>query len=96
MKLEAELAVSALLTRLEKIEIRARALLLTGTTSIDAQILRAAKAEQTDLIIVGAPCRTGLASFLAGNVAARLIARSHCPVLVVPDEQHCTDPIYQR
>jgi nucleotide-binding universal stress UspA family protein len=86
MKSEAEIALSILLARLETSQIKARGFLLTGKTSIDRQIVRAARAEQADLIIMGTRGRTGLSRFLAGSIASRVIARAHCPVLIVPGQ----------
>ena len=84
MKSEAELAVALLLGKLERLDIKARGFLLTGRTSIDGQIVRAAKLARVDLLIMGNPNRSGLYRLLAGNVASRVITRAHCPVLVVP------------
>jgi nucleotide-binding universal stress UspA family protein len=84
MKSEAERALSVLLTKLETVGITARGFLLTGTTSIDSQIIRAAKLEHVDLIIMGTRGRSGLSRLLAGSLASRVIACAQCPVLVVP------------
>jgi universal stress protein A len=84
MKAEAERALSMLLAELEAADIRARGFILTGNTSIDSQIIRAAKLEHVDLIIMGTRGRSGLSRLLAGSLASRVIARAHCPVLVVP------------
>jgi nucleotide-binding universal stress UspA family protein len=84
MKSEAERALSMLLAKLETVGITARGFLLTGTTSVDSQIIRAAKLEHVDLIIMGTRGRSGLSRLLAGSLASRVIACAHCPVLVVP------------
>jgi nucleotide-binding universal stress UspA family protein len=47
------------------------------------EILRAAKRQKADLIVIGTHGRTGAALFFLGSVAARVIAGSSCPVLAV-------------
>jgi nucleotide-binding universal stress UspA family protein/quercetin dioxygenase-like cupin family protein len=47
------------------------------------EILRLAKAERCDLIVMGTHGRTGLSRFLDGSVAEELVRRAACPVLVV-------------
>jgi universal stress protein A len=84
MKSEAELALSVLLGKLQTADIRARGFLLTGKNPIDDQIVRAARLEHVDLIIMGTSGRTGLSRLFAGSLASRVITRAHCPVLVVP------------
>lgn len=84
LKSEAELALSVLLKKLQTAAIKTRGFLLTGENSIDGQIVRAARLERVDLIIMGTRGRTGLSRLFLGSLAARVITRSHCPVLVVP------------
>ena len=84
MKSEAELALSVLLGKLQTADIRARGFLLTGKNPIDDQIVRAARLEHVDLIIMGTSGRTGLSRLFAGSLTSRVITRAHCPVLVVP------------
>jgi nucleotide-binding universal stress UspA family protein len=84
MKSEAELALSVLLEKLQIADIEARGFLLTGTNSIDSQIVRVASLEHVDLIIMGTRGRTGLSRLFLGSLASRVITRAHCPVLVVP------------
>lgn len=45
-------------------------------------ILAEAEAWRADLIIMGTHGRTGLAHFLNGSVAERVVRRAHCPVLI--------------
>jgi universal stress protein A len=47
------------------------------------EILAAAEHSAADLIVIGTHGRTGLGRLLLGSTAERVIARSHCPVLVV-------------
>ena len=84
MKSKAELALSVLLAKLETANVRARGFLLTGNTSIDGQIIRAASLEHVDLIILGTRGRSGLSRLFVGSVASRVITHAHCPVLVIP------------
>jgi nucleotide-binding universal stress UspA family protein len=76
--------MSVLLTKLKLIGVNARGFVLSGTKSIDHQILQAARLEDIDLIVVGTEGRKGISRLLAGSVASRVIARAHCPILVVP------------
>jgi nucleotide-binding universal stress UspA family protein len=85
VKSEAELALALLLGKLESLNIKARAFLLTGRGSIDGQILRAAKLARVDLLIIGSSSRNWLDRLLSGNLASRVISRAHCPVLVIPN-----------
>jgi universal stress protein A len=47
------------------------------------RIVRAARANRADLIVMGTHGRTGLSRLLLGSVAARVISHSPCPVLTV-------------
>lgn len=88
MKSEAEFALSILLANLEKAGIRARGFLLTDKNSIDSQIVRAARLERVDLIIMGTRGRTGISRLFCGSLACRVITRAHCPVVVVPSRYY--------
>jgi nucleotide-binding universal stress UspA family protein len=61
--------------------VRAEALLMEGAPS--EGIVRAARARRADMIVVGTHGRTGLARFLVGSVASRVVATATCPVLTV-------------
>lgn len=78
-----EAALSVLMKGLRMQKIAAKRLLLKGTKALDKQIVRAARAKRADLIVMGTHGRTGVSRFFTGSVAARVIARAHCPVLVV-------------
>jgi nucleotide-binding universal stress UspA family protein len=84
MKSVAQLGLSVLLAELESAAMKARGFLLTGTSSTESQILRAAKLEHADLIVMDTGRRNCLSSFFARSLASRVIARAHCPVVVVP------------
>ena len=47
------------------------------------EIIKAAKDNQVDLIVMGTHGKTGLEHILIGSVAERVIQRSPCPVLSV-------------
>ncbi|MEO8840423.1 MAG: universal stress protein [Kofleriaceae bacterium] len=52
------------------------------------EIVKCAEAQQADLIIMGTHGRTGLAHFLVGSVAERVVRTSKVPVLTVPQPDH--------
>ena len=48
-----------------------------------AEILRVAREERADLIVMGTHGRTGLGRLLMGSVAEQVLRRAPCPVLTV-------------
>lgn len=72
-------------------ELEARAGLPVGARALagDAaeEILRHAREEACDLVVVGTHGRTGLPRLVMGSVSERVARRSACPVLVVHDHQ---------
>lgn len=52
------------------------------------EIARYSKAETIDLLVLGTHGRTGLAHFLLGSVAERVVRTSPCPVLTVRHPEH--------
>ncbi|QDU64719.1 Putative universal stress protein [Planctomycetes bacterium Pan216] len=52
------------------------------------EICRYAKQEEVDLIILGTHGRSGLAHFLMGSVAERVVRAAPCPVLTVRNPEH--------
>jgi nucleotide-binding universal stress UspA family protein len=50
------------------------------------EVLAAAEAEDTDLIVVGTRGKTGLEHVVLGSTAERIIRTAPCPVLAVPAE----------
>ena len=73
--------LKTLLARARKAGARARTLLLDGIAH--ERIVRAARANHADVIVIGTHGRTGLAKFFLGSVAARVLAIAPCPVLTV-------------
>lgn len=52
-----------------------------------AEILRHAREERCDLLVLGTHGRTGMSRLVLGSVAERVARRAPCPVLVVHDRQ---------
>ena len=61
--------------------VRVRSRVLEG--SAHEQIVRTAKRERSDLIVMGTHGRTGLTKLLIGSVAGRVISMAPCPVVTV-------------
>ena len=66
-----------LLARAKTARVRARGMLLEGVAH--EQIVRAAKRQRADMIVMGTHGRTGMARFFLGSVAARVAADSLVP-----------------
>ncbi len=62
--------------------LRAESFLLAGLA--DEAIAEAAREKRADLVVVGTHGRTGVARFLMGSVASRVITSAPCPVMTVP------------
>jgi nucleotide-binding universal stress UspA family protein len=77
----AQKQMDRLLAKAKTARVRARGVLLEGMTH--EQILRAAKRQRADIIVMGTHGRTGVARFFLGSVAARVTAAAPCPVLTV-------------
>lgn len=58
-----------------------------------ASIVRVAKEEQVDLIVVGTHGRTGLARMVMGSVAELVVRRAHCPVIAVKQPSAVAEPM---
>ena len=52
-----------------------------------AEIVRHAREERCDLLVLGTHGRTGMSRLVLGSVAERVARRSPCPVLVVHDHE---------
>jgi universal stress protein A len=76
----------ALLTEEERKAFRAETALLAGNPFIE--IIRYAKANSVDLIVMGTHGRGPIAHMLLGSVAEKVVRKSPCPVLTVRDAQH--------
>jgi nucleotide-binding universal stress UspA family protein len=58
----------------------------TGTPFVD--IVRHAKENDMDLIVIGTHGRTGLTHMLLGSVAEKVVRKAPCPVLTVRPKGH--------
>lgn len=77
----AQKQLDRLLAKAKAVRVRARGMVLEGVTH--EQIVRAAKRQRADVIVMGTHGRTGVARFFLGSVAARVTAMASCPVLTV-------------
>jgi nucleotide-binding universal stress UspA family protein len=73
--------LDALVAKARKAGVRARGLLLDGV--VHERIVRAARAQRADMIVIGTHGRTGIARFVLGSVASRVVSHARCPVLTV-------------
>lgn len=71
--------LDALVARAKSAGVRARGLLVEGQPA--DRIVRAAKG--AGLLVIGTHGRTGLARFILGSVASRVVAGARCPVVTV-------------
>ena len=81
-------ATTAAQRRIGELVKRARAGGVRATSTIVEgspadRIVRVARARRADVIVMGTHGRTGLARFILGSVASRVISTSPCPVLTV-------------
>ncbi len=51
-----------------------------------SEIVRCAREERCDLLLIGTHGRTGMRRLVLGSVAEAVIRRAHCPVLIARDE----------
>ena len=77
----AQRQMNRLLARARTARVRVRGMLLEGVAH--EQIVRAARRQRADLVVIGTHGRTGVARFFLGSVAARVTATAPCPVLTV-------------
>lgn len=52
------------------------------------EVVRYARDNATDLVVLGTHGRGAIAHMLLGSVAERVVRKAPCPVLVVRDEEH--------
>jgi nucleotide-binding universal stress UspA family protein len=57
------------------------------------EIMRVAKEEQADMIVMGTHGRTGLMRLLMGSVAEAVVRRATCPVLTCKRPAECPDAV---
>jgi nucleotide-binding universal stress UspA family protein len=73
--------VGTLVTKAKTAGARATSLVLEGAPA--DRIVRAARAQRADLIVMGTHGRGAMAKLFLGSVAGRVVATSLCPVLTV-------------
>jgi nucleotide-binding universal stress UspA family protein len=73
--------LAALVMKAKRAGVRARALLLEGIPA--DRIVRAAKSQGADLVVIGTHGRTGFSRLVLGSVASRVISQAQCAVLTV-------------
>jgi nucleotide-binding universal stress UspA family protein len=83
---ESQQRLSAMLPEADRKRLRAEIALLSGNPFIE--IIRYAKAQDIDLIVMGTHGRGPIAHMLLGSVAEKVVRKSPCPVLTVRDAQH--------
>jgi universal stress protein A len=81
IRTDARKRLRTLMSRARKSGVRARSLVLNGVPH--EALNRAARRHRADLMILGTHGRTGVARFLVGSVASRVVATAPCPVLTV-------------
>ena len=80
---EAEEALAKLLKGVTDIGVKAKRVLIKGSAPVSNNIVRCARLFGADLIVMGTCGRTGISRWLVGSHASRVVARAHCPVVVV-------------
>jgi nucleotide-binding universal stress UspA family protein len=83
---EARERLTAMLTDGERAHLRVQTALVAGNPFLE--IIRYAKANDVDLIVMGTHGRGAIAHILLGSVAEKVVRKSPCPVLTVRQAQH--------
>jgi universal stress protein A len=83
---ESRQRLGTMLTPEDVKRLRAEIALVAGNPFIE--IIRYAKANNIDLIVMGTHGRGPIAHMLLGSVAERVVRKSPCPVLTVREAQH--------
>jgi universal stress protein A len=78
---DAQSSMQKLIQKLQKSKVKARSLLLKGSTH--DQIIKTAKNRKADMIVIGTHGRTGLSKLFMGSVAGKVVSTAPCPVLTV-------------
>jgi nucleotide-binding universal stress UspA family protein len=79
---QAETGLARLKSKADKAKVKAVTQSFKGPAA--NQILKSAKGQRAELIVVGAHGRTGLSKLLLGSIASRVIPMADRPVLTVP------------
>ena len=86
MERQARERLEALLTVEERQRYRATLALRSGSPFVE--VVRYAREEHVDLIVLGTHGRGAIAHMLLGSVAERVVRKAHCPVLTVRQAAH--------
>jgi nucleotide-binding universal stress UspA family protein len=78
--------LSKVLTDAERQKFRAELVMKSGSPFVE--IVRYAKAEDIDLIVMGTHGRGPIAHMLLGSVAEKVVRKAPCPVLTVRHAEH--------
>lgn len=81
MEATARRLLDEFVTSIKRNNLNAEGVLLFGEPFVE--IIKYAKREQVDLIIMGTHGRTGLEHMLLGSVAEKVVRKSPCPVLTI-------------
>jgi nucleotide-binding universal stress UspA family protein len=82
---DTEVALARLAEVATEFGVSARRVLIDSTAPVSNSIVRCADDLHADMIVMGTSGKTGIARWFTGSHAARVIARAHCPVVVVRD-----------
>ena len=83
---EAHERLAAMLSDDERARFSVKTVVVAGSPFLE--IVRYAKTNDIDLIVIGTHGRGPIAHMLLGSVAERVVRKSPCPVLTVRDAQH--------
>jgi universal stress protein A len=83
---EANERLAAMVTDAEREQFRVATASIPGNPFLE--IIRYAKAQQIDLVVIGTHGRGAIAHMLLGSVAEKVVRKSPCPVLTVRSAQH--------
>jgi nucleotide-binding universal stress UspA family protein len=78
--------LNQVLTESEREQYQAQLITLVGNPFVE--IVRYARAESIDLIVIGTHGRGPIAHMLLGSVAERVVRKAPCPVLTVRHPEH--------
>jgi universal stress protein A len=86
MERQAQERLATLFTEDERVRFRVRTALRLGSPFVE--IIRYARDEHADLIVMGTHGRGAIAHMLLGSVAERVVRKAACPVLTVRHASH--------
>ena len=82
---DAEVALARLAAVATEFGVSARRVLIDSPAPVSQSIVRCADELHADMIVMGTNGKTGISRWFAGSHAASVIARAHCPIVVVRD-----------